>query len=831
MSMLNLSFTNYNAEEFVWDGPTISCLNLCHGDLVSDVVYKLGKKVCDLVDDLNFEDLDLECLIDKCNDSYCLDDRSLKNLFILLNHNDCSLKELIDALVDSFNDKKVINLKLDLTCLKNCLDITPPKYQFLCADNGSVGDSISITYFTSEDPTHQTLTLLNKECKRFNYPSQTITIVSYTSLNPGSLIQPIVRLSIGFSNCSDCENYITEIFNINGECYKQQDISISNILQFLIYRLCCIEGILVDMDTRVSDMESLYSSIVNSWSVYTEPSITSCLSVNPLLHSLLTSRLANTLCDIRDSLGSSLDIQKTIAKSCEVSWISIDLPNVCFPSSPNRVVNNVIIGGINYPINVAVGVGDPISIVNALNNNLPVSLASFSFNQNLNQLVYINQSSSPILIFMTDCSGLSSIVINFVEFSSSVYNLAQNSENQWYLLCNLISRVKAKELSSCCIPSCKDLKINFAEVYIEDEGVYSLLFNKNYGNIIPAGWVDCGSKLTVTDSNNISYTYDIEFQQDFTYDLDLSGLNTGKPLTLNIKTCLSNGSLTCKECITKTLPAVQDACSLCRICAGGSVSTDQIKVTYTTADNDNIRSSILSSGMCLTFKVPEESPIITSIMILRAGSDIELYVDPSTQCSENIILPQPKINTCWFFPIPLSESFNINMKQWQNLSPFFKLDFDFSENLTNSFKFKTLKSDVGITNLSPTNTLDVELINANSSLPLGVPAGSMNPDEIIIKPSVPTYSLGAIASVTTCGQIVGTHSGDTNAPGRITVGITNAGSQQELTFDYYNENNLGLILELQGQDPSNIPELTITDPVTGTEMIIKGQLYDDCTCQ
>jgi hypothetical protein len=828
MSMLNLSFTNYKSEEFIWDGPTIPCLKLCHGDVVSDIVYKLGKEVCDLLSDLDFEDLDLECLIDKCNDSYCLDDKSLKNLFILLNHNDCSLKDLIDTLVDSFNDKKVINLKLDLTCLKNCVDLTPPKYQFLCADNGSTGDSVSITYNTTENPTAQTITLLNKECKRFNYPNQTVTIISYTSLTPGSLIQPNLKLSIGFNTCEDCENYITEIFNINGECYKQRDINISDILQFLIYRLCCIEGILVDMDTRVSDMESLYSSIVNSWSVYTEPSITSCLSVNPLLHSLLTSRLANTLCEIRSTLGSTLDIQKTISQSCEVSWVSIDLPDSCFPSSPNRVVNNVIIDGVNYPINIAVGVGDPISIVNALNNNLPVSLASFSFNQSLNQLVYINKSSSPILIFMTDCSGSSSIVINFVEFSNSVYNLAQNSENQWYVLCNLISRVKAKELSSCCIPSCNDIKINFAEIYIEDEGVYSLIFNKNYGNVIPEGWVDCGSTITVTDINNISFTYNIELQQDFTYDLELSGLNTEKPLTLNMKTCLSNGSLVCKECITKTLPAVQNACSFCRVCAGGSVSTDQIKITYTTADNSNIRTSILSPGTCLTFKIPEEQPNITSITILKADSDIELYIDPSTQCSENLVLPVAKQNTCWFFKLPLSQSFNLKIGSFSTIQvPLHAtIDFDFVANNAHIFEYSKLKIDAGEVPLSG-KTLSSIAISGNTL--------NNTTDSLTIYPEIPNGLINVPNSYK-CSSILTEHSGDYDntlfpGDGVILILLNNPNANKQMQQLYTIDSEVGIILEIQGQSTTSIPELTIVDPITGTEMIIKGQLYDECSCQ
>ena len=824
MSMLNLSFTNYKSEEFIWDGPTIPCLKLCHGDVVSDIVYKLGKEVCDLLSDLDFEDLDLECLIDKCNDSYCLEDRSLKNLFVLLNHNDCSLKELIDLLVDSFNDKKVINLKLDLSCLKNCLDLNPPKYQFLCADGGSVGDSVLVTYTTSQNPTPQTITLLNKECKRFNYPNELVNIISYTGLNPGSLIQPNLKLSIGFNTCEDCENYITEIFNINGECYKQQDINISNILQFLIYRLCCIEGLLVNMDTRVSDMESLYTSIVNSWNVYNEPLITSCLSTNPLLHSLLSNRLANSLCDIRSGLGSSTDIQKTISKSCEVSWISIDLPDACFPSSPNRVINNVIIDGVNYPINVPVGVGDPISIVNALNNNLPVSLAAFSFNQALNQLIYINKSSSPILIFMTDCSGLSSIVINFVEFSSSVSNLSQNSINQWYVLCNLISRVKNKELSSCCIPSCSDIKINFAEVYIEDEGIYSLIFNKNYGNSIPEGWVDCGSTITITDVNNISFTYNIELQDEFTYDLDLSGLNTGKPMTLNIKTCLSNGSLNCKECITKTLPAVQNACSFCRVCAGGSINTDQIKISYYTSDNSNIRTSVLSPGTCLTFKVPDESPNIVAINKITTGSDIEVYIDPSTECSENLVLPTPKENTCWFFTLPISESFNVVLDDSNAaVPPLVLLDFDFKANPNQTYDYSQL-----MLNNSTIIPLSGKTLNAITVK--GNPTGSST-DSVTLSPTLPNYAQSLIVTSKLCSTILVEHSGDLNQDGIMTVGFAGFNQDKDITYNYTPAGNMGIILELEGQDILNIPELTIIDPVTGTEMIIKGQLYDDCNCQ
>ena len=47
----------------VWQGPNISCINLCTGDSVSDVVYKLGMEVCALQAQLNLTDMDFACLV------------------------------------------------------------------------------------------------------------------------------------------------------------------------------------------------------------------------------------------------------------------------------------------------------------------------------------------------------------------------------------------------------------------------------------------------------------------------------------------------------------------------------------------------------------------------------------------------------------------------------------------------------------------------------------------------------------------------------------------------------------------------------------------------
>ena len=46
----------------IWQGPDIDCINLCKGDTVSDVVFKLATELCDLMDTFKISNYDLTCL-------------------------------------------------------------------------------------------------------------------------------------------------------------------------------------------------------------------------------------------------------------------------------------------------------------------------------------------------------------------------------------------------------------------------------------------------------------------------------------------------------------------------------------------------------------------------------------------------------------------------------------------------------------------------------------------------------------------------------------------------------------------------------------------------
>ena len=45
----------------IWQGPDIPCLDLCKGDTISDVVYKLATEFCEITDSLKVDAYDLSC--------------------------------------------------------------------------------------------------------------------------------------------------------------------------------------------------------------------------------------------------------------------------------------------------------------------------------------------------------------------------------------------------------------------------------------------------------------------------------------------------------------------------------------------------------------------------------------------------------------------------------------------------------------------------------------------------------------------------------------------------------------------------------------------------
>ena len=90
----------------IWQGPDLSCINLCTGDTVSDVVYKLAEELCTIKNQLNLTDLDLKCLVNAC--IVCPQpEKTLATVLQLLIDKVCDLQDLIDLSSQGQEEKTV----------------------------------------------------------------------------------------------------------------------------------------------------------------------------------------------------------------------------------------------------------------------------------------------------------------------------------------------------------------------------------------------------------------------------------------------------------------------------------------------------------------------------------------------------------------------------------------------------------------------------------------------------------------------------------------------------------------------------------------------------
>jgi len=76
----------------VWQGPNISCINLCKGDTISDVVAKLAAELCEVQESLDISGIDLSCL------ELSSAPANTEELFQVLVNEICSLGGRCDAL-------------------------------------------------------------------------------------------------------------------------------------------------------------------------------------------------------------------------------------------------------------------------------------------------------------------------------------------------------------------------------------------------------------------------------------------------------------------------------------------------------------------------------------------------------------------------------------------------------------------------------------------------------------------------------------------------------------------------------------------------------------
>jgi hypothetical protein len=152
-------------------------------------------------------------------------------------------------------------------------------------------------------------------------------------------------------------------------------------------------------------------------------------------------------------------------------------------------------------------------------------------------------------------------------WNNTPVNLAQSTQNIWAVLCDLYSAVQSIQLN-CCPSGCDLVSFGYNTTnIIGGTGVITGL-NFNFqnttgnGSVIPATFNDCAGStvVTITDSNNVTVTSTVSvasLQNSASgVTIALPGLNTYGALTTSVAFCVTNGSDTCNDTITKSVAGI-----------------------------------------------------------------------------------------------------------------------------------------------------------------------------------------------------------------------------------------------------------------------------------
>lgn len=819
--ILNDKTTN----DIIWDGPNIPCISLCTGDTISTVIYNIAKKVCELTVDLDPAEISYSCIIDKSKTYGNID---LFLLFSILLKNDCDIYTLLQEKIDELDTSELLVDNLDLNCfLQSYLDANCTIIRFY----NSIGDEIN--------PNTPTTIFGNSEIKTSNiyYISdinQSIwvwdeitkeykDVTSFTNLNTlciceldqlnldikialQVIIDNLCKLkSSGIVNACDV-NFKSVPFNtVNpntnntvfiGDDKIQSSYYFSEIthkvwrwvedensyLPSIINNEVNIE----DLDGCLLNLEVSFQNWIDLYNVYQEPLITSCLTENPEIvsvHIPLTTDV--NICDLNSRVGTKLDIFKIVNNYCD---------NKCY---------------FDGVVNLSMVFNDPAC-------SFP-NLSTYYISNN-DKFVY---------------------KWNGAFYEEYVPTITEIEILQWNKVCSILNRVKSVE-TTCCVPSCDSNTIGFSSTYNVENNIFLLTFDKASGTNIDDSFTDCGSVLTAIDYLGNKVTMDIELSQDVEIEVDMNTLNISKPVSISIKSCLSNGLLQCKNCNSDVLPAI-NMCGICKLCVNAVdevTSQDFVEIFYTLASNPGfVIQQKVYPGQCLTFEVPDDFPNIKSIRY--TSNSLELVNSSEDPCMDingnEITIPAPIADSCWYFDVPIpTNTHDIYFKNTTGvplgIGPLayadpFKAKFELHGNdaMVEDFLFY---SDY-IHNNTPLSGKIAQVM------------GNYDPLNAVI-PKLPTGL--PVLSSNICGgnylEKIGTYPGGIiNGPGVVIFDPDPLIVFPQIILHYEQTvmPNFGFIIKVAGQ-PLGItgiqqPEIAIKNPINNAITYIKGQLLDDdCGC-
>jgi hypothetical protein len=176
------------------------------------------------------------------------------------------------------------------------------------------------------------------------------------------------------------------------------------------------------------------------------------------------------------------------------------------------------------------------------------------------------------------CTNLQVTYGGTTGFTATPTTLSQGVRNLWIVLCDVLNRVTSIE-DTCCAPTCEAVKVGFQTVF--DTNVVKLQFTSGAGTSIPFGFTDCGSEVTISDSDGNTVTMPLQIANNYTSpDIDLSVFSAGELLTFDVLVKMCSEGLTCEKCVSKVVRYSQEEC-----CTITNTGTATVTIMYETELN------------------------------------------------------------------------------------------------------------------------------------------------------------------------------------------------------------------------------------------------------
>lgn len=386
----------------IWQGPDIPCINLCHGDSVSDVVAKLAEELCTIVDQLDISILDISC-------------------FGALAPEPGDFRDVIQLLIN-----RVCNLEagsggggtVAAGCPDDCLIPLAQCLQFTDPLGNTVTELVLRDYL---------ILIANRLCtliSQVNTLSSAVTdLQNRVTVIENELANPVDNAIIitsggcvGRGTPTPITTFVVALETLL--CDLAAAVGSPTEINIAISQQCIVDGQPLDAAPQLSSSSGSMSNI---------PGWIAGASYNTLADAV--NNLWLTVCDMRTAIT---DLQANLAACCAVTCNDVD-----WNFTPSGLVNvkflsllftgnipsgfNYCAGGTTTPITITNSVGEGggylVDVITAINTGAPIQIALDSAGNTVSEGALWYQVRVPLCVTNGDVTCTTEIFQSFFNTS------------------------------------------------------------------------------------------------------------------------------------------------------------------------------------------------------------------------------------------------------------------------------------------------------------------------------------------------------------------------------------------------------------------------------